>query len=53
MYVQECWPQIHVNAESILQMVMRLLYDVTDQESDLAPQVNLQDLCTDHDFLGK
>lgn len=39
VYIQKCWPQIHANATSILEMILRLLYDVTSQESDLDDQI--------------
>ncbi|KAK8718968.1 hypothetical protein OTU49_014331, partial [Cherax quadricarinatus] len=29
VYVRECWPQVHIDASSMVQMVVRFLYDVT------------------------
>ncbi|XP_069182953.1 TELO2-interacting protein 2-like [Procambarus clarkii] len=39
VYVQKCWPQVHTDASSMVQMVVRLLYDVTAEDSDYSPQI--------------
>ncbi|XP_042875813.1 TELO2-interacting protein 2-like [Penaeus japonicus] len=37
-YVQQCWPQVHMNVADIMKMLVCLAYDVTDQDSDLEPE---------------
>lgn len=39
LYVRECWPQIHFHVASIMQMLVRLLYDVTNEDTALSPQI--------------
>lgn len=37
-YVQECWPQVHMKIPDIMKMLVRLAYDVTDEDSDVEPK---------------
>lgn len=39
MYVRECWPRVHVEAEEILKMLVRLIYDVTREDAGLQAEV--------------
>ncbi|KAK3858170.1 hypothetical protein Pcinc_035626 [Petrolisthes cinctipes] len=34
-YVRECWPRVYVEAEDILKMLVRLIYDVTLEDAGL------------------
>ncbi|KAK7076265.1 hypothetical protein SK128_010157 [Halocaridina rubra] len=39
IFIQECWPQVHRNVFCILKMILRLIYDITDKNSDLKSEV--------------
>lgn len=41
MYVQECWPRVHIEAEEILKMLVRLIYDVTREDAGLHDEVGI------------
>ncbi|XP_047474565.1 TELO2-interacting protein 2-like isoform X1 [Penaeus chinensis] len=37
-YVLECWPQVHVSIPDITKMLVRLVYDITHEDSDVEPK---------------
>ena len=39
-YVKMCWPQVHIHALPLLKMVVRLLYDVTEEDCGVEAEVS-------------